>query len=279
MVELNDFDIHYEVHGQGPVVLVVPNSWGLSLAGLRGIFGSLEQKLTLIYFDPRGMGGSSEIRHEADMGLAAVREDFQALREHIGIESANAIGWSNGATNLILLAAERPETIASAVFLHGMASYTNKDMTALAARYPGMIEASTAFNQEIQNPKLTTDDKTEKMRAMWLEQWFPMSFADREKASENLERIFREAEFSWSHADYSQRAYPTIDLRDQLAAITARCLVISGAHDMMPASKGEDLADGIPNARFVLFEKSGHYAPAEEPQAFEDLVYTFFEVN
>ncbi|MCJ7754690.1 MAG: alpha/beta hydrolase, partial [Thermoanaerobaculales bacterium] len=149
--ELNGFDIHYEVHGQGPVLMVLTNSWGLSTEGLRGLLGPLEERLTMVYFDPRGMGESAEIREESDMGLEAVRADFQALREHLGLESVNAIGWSNGAMNLVLLAAERPETIDTAIFLHGAASYTAEDMAAMAADYPELMKASMAFNQEMQN--------------------------------------------------------------------------------------------------------------------------------
>jgi pimeloyl-ACP methyl ester carboxylesterase len=70
--ELNGFEIHYEVHGRGPVVMGVPNSWGLSLGGLRGLFRGLEGDLTMVYFDPRGMGGSGRVREDADMGMAAV---------------------------------------------------------------------------------------------------------------------------------------------------------------------------------------------------------------
>ncbi len=55
--ELNSFKIHYEVHGQGPVVMTVPNSWGLSLKGLRVLYEPLERYVTMVYFDPRGMGG------------------------------------------------------------------------------------------------------------------------------------------------------------------------------------------------------------------------------
>ena len=277
--ELNGFTIHYEIHGQGPVLMVLTNSWGLSTEGLRGLLESLEDRLTMVYFDPRGMGESSPIIEEADMGMAAVRADFQGLREHLGLESVNALGWSNGAMNLILLAAERPETIDNAIFLHGAASYTNEDMATMAAEYPGLVETSIAFNQEMQDPGLTNDQRTEKMRALWLEHWFPMSFADRESASATLDRIFGDAEFSWAHGDYSQREHPEFDARDQLPLIIARCLVISGAHDMMPASKGEEMAEGIPNAEFVLFESSGHYAPAEEAEAFEALVFRFIGVS
>ena len=37
---------------------------------------------------------------------------------------------------------------------------------------------------------------------------------------------------------------------------------------MMPVSQGEALRDGIPDATYVLFEKSGHFAPLEEPEKF-----------
>jgi proline iminopeptidase len=277
--ELNGFDIHYEVHGRGPVLMVLTNSWGLSLEGLRGMFGPLEERLTMVYFDPRGMGESAEIIEESDMGMAAVRADFQALREHLGLESVNAIGWSNGAMNLIILAAERPETIDNAIFLHGVASFTSEDSAVYAEQYPEMIEAWSALLQEMENPELTDDQRTEKMRAMWLGEWFPVSFADPTTAPEILDRIFGAAEFSWAHADYSQREYPEFDARNLLPQIAARCLVITGAHDAMPVSKGEEMVAGIPNAEFALFESSGHYAPAEEPEAFENLVFGFLGVN
>jgi pimeloyl-ACP methyl ester carboxylesterase len=114
---------------------------------------------------------------------------------------------------------------------------------------------------------------------MWLGEWFPISFADPTAAREILDRIFGEAEFSWAHADYSQREHPEFDARNLLPQIEARCLVITGAHDAMPVSKGEEMAAGIPNAEFVLFESSGHYAPAEEPEAFENLVFEFLGVD
>lgn len=278
-VELNGFNIHYEVHGQGPVLMALPNSWGLSLEGLRGLYRPLEENLTMVYFDPRGMGESSPIVEDSDMGMAAVRADFQALRQHLGLESVNAIGWSNGAMNLILLAAENPDTIDSAVFLHGAAYFSEEDSAAYAARYPEVFEAWGALVQDLENPELTEDQRTEKMRAMWLDEWFPISFADRASASEILEVTFGNAEFSWAHGSYSQRDQAGFDARSMLPQITARSLVIAGAHDVIPVSKGKAMAAGIPDAEFVLFESSGHYAPAEEAEAFEALVLRFLGVS
>ena len=77
--DFGDRAIHYEVHGQGPVLMALTNAWGLTLDGLRGLYRPLEERLTLVYFDPRGMGASSPARTDADRGMAAVREDFHAL--------------------------------------------------------------------------------------------------------------------------------------------------------------------------------------------------------
>lgn len=276
---LNGFDIHYEVHGQGPVLMVLPQSWGLSLVGLRALYEPLEEKLTMVYFDPRGMGQSSPIVEEADMGMAAVRADFQALRGHLGLDAVDAIGWSNGAMNLILLAAENPDTINDAIFVHGAASFTEEDNAVWAQKYPELIQIYTQFMHDVQNPDLSGEQQTELMRTLWLDEYFPLMTADPETAPAMFDRLYGAAEFSWPHADYSNRENPTFDARDQLPLITARCLVIAGAHDMMTPEKVRELADGVADSKFVVFEASGHFAPAEEPEAFEAVVLDFLRVE
>jgi len=277
--QLNGFDIHYEVHGQGPVLMVLSQSWGLSLEGLRALYTPLEEQLTMVYFDPRGMGESAEIREESDMGMAAVRADFQALREHLGLESVNAIGWSNGAMNLIMLAAESPETIDAAIFVHGAASFTEEDNAVWAQTYPDLSQKYTQFMKEIRSPDLSNQQRTEMMRSLWLDEYFPLMTADPENAPGMFDRLYEDAEFSWPHSEYSQREYPTFDERERLPLITARCLVIAGSHDMMTVEKVGELADGLTDSEFVVFNASGHFSPVEEPDTFKDLVFKFLGVN
>jgi pimeloyl-ACP methyl ester carboxylesterase len=204
-----------------------------------------------------------------------VREDFDALRRHLGLAKVNAIGWSNGAMNLILLAAEHPDTIANAIFVHGVASYTAEDNADFAARYPELMQEYAKFLEDAENPELTDQQRTEMMRALWLEKWFPLMTADPDNAPVMLEQLFGGAQFSWAHADYANRESPTFEARDQLPLITARCLVIAGAHDMLRVEKVQELADGLDEAEFVVFRNSGHFAPAEEPELFANVVFTF----
>jgi pimeloyl-ACP methyl ester carboxylesterase len=117
------------------------------------------------------------------------------------------------------------------------------------------------------------------LRSLWLEDWFPLSTADPEGSAAMFELLFGDAEFSWKHADYSNRESPTFDARDRLPLITARSLVIAGTHDMFPPEKVRELADGIADSEFVVFESSGHFAPAEEPEAFTTAVWRFLGVE
>lgn len=276
--EIDGRTIHYEVHGKGPVLMTLTNSWGLTLDGLRGLYRPLEERLTLVYFDPRGMGASSPARTDADRGMAAVREDFDALRRHLRIEKANVIGWSNGAMNLQLLAAEKPKTIESAIFLHGIASNTREDMLEFANRFPDMTTRFLAFQKQQEDPGLSDDERTARQRKFWMEEFFPFLLADPPASKAKLEEAFRGQPFSTPHTRQTDIESALFDARPQLAAITARSLVLAGQKDAAPPERVKEIADGIKGATFKVFAKSGHFAPIEEPEAFRAAVFEFLGV-
>jgi pimeloyl-ACP methyl ester carboxylesterase len=258
--------------------MALTNSWGLSLEALRVLYRPLEERLTLVYFDPRGMGGSGPVREEADRGLAAVRADFQALRAHLKLGKVNAIGWSNGAINLIWLARENPETLSSAIFLHGLASSGPEDVRTIEAQHPELMRKYVALMAALSKPGLSAAEQNAVQRKMWLEDYFPALCADPVAGRALVAFVFRDAQFSWPHAAYQEKEMPAFDARKELAAIPVRSLVIAGAHDMLPPARVRELADGLPSARFVVFEKSGHFAPVEEPEGFRAAVYGFLGV-
>ena len=272
---LGSHQIHYEVHGSGPVLMTVPNSWGLTLNGLRALYQPLEEHLTMVYFDPRGMGGSGPVVEDADMGLGAVRKDFDALRRHLGLERVNAIGWSNGATNLILLASEKPEILKSAIFLHGVARVVPEDFATFDEEYPEWNAASEALRDELAREDVDDEYRTELWRRYSLEDAYPNLFADAAAGRETLPRVWADVELSFRHGAYSQQELPLWDLTEELGAITTRSLVLAGAHDLVPAERAEEMSAGLPNATYEVFENSGHFAPLEEPEAFVAAVVEF----
>ena len=273
--ELDGFPIHYEVHGLGSVVMVLPNSWGLSLEGLRAVYRPLEQHLTLVYFDPRGMGESGEIRQDSDMSMAAVRQDFDALRRHLGLERVHALGWSNGAVNLILLASETPEILRSALFVHGSASFTEEDGAEFQQTYPELTESWVALQQTMADEAVPDEEKQAELRRLFFDAWFPKMFADPEAGHQKLAELYKDTELSWRHSLYAEQELPTYDFTDRLGDISVPSLVIAGAHDMLPPEQVEELHEGIPDSRFVVFENSGHFAMVEEPEKWQKVVLDF----
>lgn len=272
-------EIHYEVHGSGPPLLVLTNSWGFDVTGVRALFRPLEERLTLVYFDPRGMGRSAPVRVESDMGMERVRADLDAVRRHLELEQVDVIGWSNGAMNLISYAAEHSEAVRSAIFVHGAASFSAEDTEELAARYPDLMERYGQFLERVADPAVDDATRTAMHRELWLTEWFPLSTADPEAARRWVPELFRDAQLSYAHADYTSRTYPAFDARGLLPEICARCLVVAGAHDMMPVEKAAELHQGLPDSELVVFSASGHYAPYEEREKFVRTVWAFLGVG
>jgi proline iminopeptidase len=272
---LNGRQIHYEVRGSGPVLMTVPNSWGLTLAGLRALYRPLEEHLTMVYFDPRGMGGSGPVVEDTDMSLAAVRDDFDALRHHLRLERVNAIGWSNGAMNLIFLASERPEILQSAIFLHGVARVAVDDFATFDEDYPEWNAASESMRADLAREDVDDEFRTQRFRRYSLEEAYPNLFADPDAGREALARAWAEAEFSYRHGAYSQREMPIWDLTEKLGEIPVRSLVAAGAHDLLPAERAAEMSAGLADAEYRVFENSGHFAPLEEPETFVEVVVEF----
>lgn len=275
---LNGVDIFYAIHGHGPVCFALPNSWGICHHALRVLYRPLEEHVTMVYFDPRGMGQSADIQDDADMSMGTIRKDLEALRVHLGLESVNIIGWSNGGMNLLLFAVEYPETIEAAIVVHSIAHFGDEDMKLFTEQHPELYKQYGVFMTIMASDSLSNEEKETMYRDFACTVSFHSMLADREKDMGMLDEFFRGNALSWKHYKYSNEIdSPAFDARDYLSRITAPTLVIAGAKDLIPQSKAKEISDGIENATFVLFENSGHFAPFEEKEKFVDTVVTFIQ--
>ena len=97
----------------------------------------------------------------------------------------------------------------------------------------------------------------------------PLEF---EGASEEFELHWEAHNAAWS------ASVPRFDVRSRLGEISAPTLVVAGRHDpIVPVEVGEELQAGIPRSELVVFERSGHNPPADEPEAFQEVVGKFFD--
>ncbi len=144
-------------------------------------------------------------------------------------------------------------------------------------RYPTLMQEFGRSQKEMDAAELTAEEQALRVRTFDTEIWFPYMLAEPDKNRKLLAELFRNTEFSWAHAQYANVEWPAFDARDDLTKITARSLVISGAHDLLPPEKGREVADGFADARFTLSTASGHFAPLEEREKFVEVVVGFLE--
>ena len=69
---------------------------------------------------------------------------------------------------------------------------------------------------------------------------------------------------------------PHNDIREQLAGISHRSLVIVGELDQeTPVAYAQALADGLPNSAIVIMAGVGHLSPSEDPDTFNQHLHRF----
>ncbi|MDL2289705.1 alpha/beta hydrolase, partial [Clostridia bacterium OttesenSCG-928-F22] len=70
------------------------------------------------------------------------------------------------------------------------------------------------------------------------------------------------------------------DFRPHYPNINIPTLVLSGKYDIInPPEYGKEVADMLPNATFILFEKSGHMIQHEESKKYRKAIKQFLKNN
>lgn len=249
--------VHYEVHGAGPPLLLVPGLGGL------GSFwephaAPLAEKFTVVLHDHRGAGRSSLER--IDFSVDQMASDVLKLMDHLGIDRAHLVGHSTGGAIGQTIALDAPERLESLV---------------LSATWP---RADDYF-------RLLFDSRTEILRqlgpgayqrasalflwpAFWVRDHPEVAAIDDGEAARRMpdpELVLRRI-----------AAIQRFDRRADLHRITVPTLVVGAADDAVtPAWFSEDIGGLVPRAETVVLPQGGHFFPVTEADAFQRLVLEF----
>jgi proline iminopeptidase len=73
-----------------------------------------------------------------------------------------------------------------------------------------------------------------------------------------------------------QQNRATYDVKPALPGVHCPTLITVGRHDWVtPVAMSETIAALIPGSQLVIFEKSGHSPPSDEPELFQRVVRDF----
>ena len=282
---LNGVRLWYQVAGKAekgvpPVVFLHggPGQGSLTFQVMAGPY--LEPHMRVVYFDQRASGRSAKPAN-GDYALATLVEDIEALRKHLGVSRIAVLGHSFGGLLALEYAAKYPQHVSHLIFVAGVYDFPTQ------CRFRRQVLARLRPEVYAQVDSLNADGTR---RGDCDYEFVALRGAERDKY--NLEIMFPDPAIS-ARQDSIQAASGmrnTGELGNALFGrggllkyafnahekLTMPALIIAGRHDGAAVSAGVKLlADKLPNAKFMEFEKSGHFVYYDEPERFARVVSDF----
>ncbi|MCX2946945.1 3-oxoadipate enol-lactonase [Lentzea sp. NEAU-D7] len=233
-------EVHHVVTGRqdGPVV-VLSNSLGSTLEMWDANVAALEEHFRVVRYDTRGHGRSPVVPGPQTIDTLAT--DLLALLDRLGVEKAHLVGLSLGGMTALRLAARDPGRV------DRLAVLCTSALLGPAANWTGRAA-------------LVRSRGTAVVAEAVVQRWFT-------PAHEN--RAAWEAMVASTPAEgYAGccEAIAAMDLRGDLARISAPTLAIAGADDpATPPHHLEEIATSVQDGRLLVVPSAAHLANAEQP--------------
>ncbi|TDD53203.1 alpha/beta hydrolase [Kribbella antibiotica] len=263
--------VTYHVHGTGPVCIAHSGGPGVHWPYLRMPW--LEDRLTMVYLEPVGTG-SSDLQPGGDYSMEVYASYVAKLVEHLGEPKVFLLGHSHGGFVALQTALDYPELLRGVIVYDSMA-YNGPELGAQAfaniEKYVASRPAGDALAQQVLDAwNDSPEGHDEELDA--LGRLLPVYFKDFEAIDPSITEWKKLVDIT---VDPNRRS-DLWDIRPRLGEIAVPVLVIVGTADFIcPLNSARELVAGIPGAKLVVFEESGHFAHVEEPELFRDTVRNF----
>ena len=248
--------IAYAIAGSGPPLVKAANwlhhlefDWESPV--WRHIFEELASTHTLLRYDNRGMGLSAW--DVSDLGFDRQIEDLETVVEQAGLDRFAMFGLSQGCAKSVVYAARHPERVTRLVLLGGYVRGWKRrgDPAGSVLRQAAIEMIRVGWGRD--NPAV---------RQMFTSLYMPDAPPESQRWFSDLQRRTTNAE----NAAATLEAHGDVDVRDLLSRVKAPTLVIHSRHDGgVPFEQGQELAAGIPGARFAVLDTTNHILPATDP--------------
>lgn len=264
LVELTDTRLYVAERGDGRgyPLICVHGGPGLDHHTFADYLDPLAPEVRVILLDLRAHGLSDDAP-DATLTLARFAADVVELADVLGLSEYAVLGHSFGGTVALRLAVDHPAA-ASALVL----SAATPSPTALPSGEERIAHVSEQLRERLAQADTFLD---------WFHAYIAACFADEhdERVGVYLQRRAGMVVRMETTERMNTRGGEG-ELRDRLGAVRAPTLVLHGRHDRnTPLALGEQLANGIPDAHLVVFERSGHFPFVEEQEAYLETIRRF----
>jgi pimeloyl-ACP methyl ester carboxylesterase len=241
-------NIHYEVYGSGPALLLT-HGYSSTSAMWQGQIEALSRQHKLILWDMRGHGQSDYPDDAAAYSEALTVGDMAALLDKAGARSAIVGGLSLGGYMSLAFYRAHPDRVRALLIIDTGPGFKKDD-------------AREAWNKRAHD----TGDRFER------EGLEVLKSASRERSSV----VHRDAS-GLARAARGMLTQRDAAVIETLPHINVPSLVVVGANDTPFLAASDYMAAKIPGAKKVVIPAAGHAANIDQPQAFIDAVMPFLD--
>ena len=242
---VNGINIHYELAGEGPVLVLLHGLQG-DASTFDSLMPALSKHFRVLRFDQRGSGLTD--KPDEAYSIEMLADDTVGLMKSLGIETANIFGVSLGGMIAQSLALKYPEQVQKLIL-----ACTLPGGFAHGVKHEPHPQALVAFSpDESIDPHVRAESLAEIA--------FAPGFADQHP--EMIEQLIKIREAKpIDQTGLARRAGTVADFEifDQLPNITHPTWVVTGEQDqLIDAENSRRLAAQIPAAKLTLYPNAGH---------------------
>ncbi len=247
-VDRSGVKIHYEVHGDGPA-LILTHGYSSTSAMWQGQIAALSKHHKLVLWDMRGHGQSDYPEDPAAYSEALTVGDIAALLDAVGAKTAIVGGLSLGGYMSLAFYRAHPERVSALLIIDTGPGFKKDD-------------AREAWNRRA----LDTAERLDREGLAVLKSATPERAVANHRDATGLARAAR--------GMLTQRDARVIEV---LPEIKIPSLVVVGADDTPFLAASDYMAAKIPGAKKVVIPSAGHAVNIDQPQAFIDAVLPFLD--
>ncbi len=283
-VTVNGAKLWVVLVGHGDPLIIIPGGPGGSHIGYR-VFDSLAKNNEIVYFDAFGRGKSDTAKDVKEYSLARDIEDIEGLREALHFEKWNVLGHSYGGLVAQGYALKYPQYVNHLILANTFHSFimwqANDDNSnhEIKTNYPEVWDSLMIIREK---GAVSSDQAHQELYGK-----VPYGFL----YAYNPENFVHHGQKPYPHSFNSKLYYQMVgkdgdfivgsdignfDYRRELKNLKMPVLIYGGRYDRVAVPvMMEKYKEYCPQAKFVMFEKSGHNPQIEEPGKLFPLIERF----
>ena len=283
-IEVNGAKLYVVLVGHGDPLIIIPGGPGGSHIGYR-VFDSLAKDNEIIYFDAFGRGKSDTAKDVKKYSLARDIDDIDGLRKALHFEKINVLGHSYGGVVAQGYALKYPEHVNHLILANTFHSYlmwqANDDNSnhEIKTNYPEVWDSLMIIREA---GAVSSDPEHQRLYGKvpygFLYAYNPDNFLSRGKrpypnpfnSKLYYQMVGRDGDFIVG-SDIGN-----FDYRKELKNLKMPVLIYGGRYDRVAVPvMMEKFKEYCPQAKFVMFEKSGHNPQIEQASELFPLIENF----